>query len=471
MGHEHQQAADAGDAAALGLEHESRACRVVDNVDDALERIEPLERAGGIGTVGEHAGGRAVDEQCGIGLLRDVVVVNLARATHGHNDGAQISQHHTCRGAGATGGTEHEGLLAGNLYAQLLDQTLKTKVVGVVAAQAAVGQARDGVDVTQAAGYIAHAGEIIRRGGLVAFPTETVYGLGANALDADAVRSVYEAKGRPSDNPMIVHIAEMGQLADVASEIPAVAVPLIQAYWPGPITFIMKKAEGVPMVTTGGFRMPLSEAARDLIRAAERPIAAPSANRSGRPSPTRYEDVLEDMDGRIDAVLLGEDCEVGIESTVLDLTGEVPMILRPGYITKEMLEFTLGSEVKYDPALFVDPMHRSEGEEFHPKAPGMKYRHYAPKAEVKIIEGDDDAAVEREIEEQLRLCKYARQKAVALNYGRDSKAAAKDFFARLRELDREDVDVILVRALPEEELGFSVMNRMLKSAGYDVIHV
>lgn len=323
---------------------------------------------------------------------------------------------------------------------------------------------------------IAHAGEIIRRGGLVAFPTETVYGLGANALDADAVRSVYEAKGRPSDNPMIVHIAEMGQLADVASEIPEVAVPLIQAYWPGPITFIMKKAEGVPMVTTGGLdtvgiRMPLSEAARDLIRAAERPIAAPSANRSGRPSPTRYEDVLEDMDGRIDAVLLGEDCEVGIESTVLDLTGEVPMILRPGYITKEMLEFTLGSEVKYDPALFVDPMHRSEGEEFHPKAPGMKYRHYAPKAEVKIIEGDDDAAVEREIEEQLRLCKYARQKAVALNYGRDSKAAAKDFFARLRELDREDVDVILVRALPEEELGFSVMNRMLKSAGYDVIHV
>lgn len=279
---------------------------------------------------------------------------------------------------------------------------------------------------------IAHAGEIIRRGGLVAFPTETVYGLGANALDADAVRSVYEAKGRPSDNPMIVHIAEMGQLADVASEIPAVAVPLIQAYWPGPITFIMKKAEGVPMVITGGLdtvgiRMPLSEAARDLIRAAERPIAAPSANRSGRPSPTRYEDVLEDMDSRIDAVLLGEDCEVGIESTVLDLTGEVPMILRPGYITKEMLEFTLGSEVKYDPALFVDPMHRSEGEEFHPKAPGMKYRHYAPKAEVKIIEGDDDAAVEREIEEQLRLCKYARQKAVALNYGRDSKAAAKDF--------------------------------------------
>ncbi len=318
-----------------------------------------------------------------------------------------------------------------------------------------------------------HAGAIIRRGGLVAFPTETVYGLGANALDPDAVTSVYLAKGRPSDNPMIVHIASMNQLAEVAAEIPAAAVPLIQAYWPGPITFILKRTENVPLVTTGGLetvgiRMPLSETARQLILAAGCPIAAPSANRSGRPSPTKASDVLEDMDGRIDAVLLGEDCEVGIESTVLDLTGDVPTILRPGYITKEMLEFTLGSEVDYDPALFQDPTKTEDGD-FKPKSPGMKYKHYAPKAEVRILEGDDDAVAEA-IEEIYRRSRYDRKKVEVLDYGRDSKAAAKDFFARLRELDRENVDVILVRALPDQELGFSVMNRMLKSAGYDVIH-
>ncbi len=322
---------------------------------------------------------------------------------------------------------------------------------------------------------IMRAGDIIRGGGLVAFPTETVYGLGANALDEEAVKSVYRAKGRPSDNPMIVHIAEAKQLPEVASEIPAVAVLLMQAYWPGPITFILKKADAVPMTTTGGLdtvgiRMPQTEAARKLILASGRPIAAPSANRSGRPSPTRASDVLEDMDGRIDAVLMGEDCAVGIESTVLDVTGEVPTILRPGYITKEMLEFTLKREVAYDPALFVDPT-KTDADDFHPKAPGMKYKHYAPKAEVRIIEGEDEDAVRNAIQRLLQNLEAEGKRAAVLDYGRDSKAAAKDFFARLRELDRENTDVILVRALPEGELGFSVMNRMLKSAGYDIIHV
>ncbi len=322
---------------------------------------------------------------------------------------------------------------------------------------------------------ILHAGDIIRGGGLVAFPTETVYGLGANALDEEAVKSVYLAKGRPSDNPMIVHIAEAKQLPEVASEIPAVAILLMQTYWPGPITFILRKADAVPMATTGGLdtvgiRMPQTEAARKLILASGRPIAAPSANRSGRPSPTRASDVLEDMDGRIDAVLMGEDCAVGIESTVLDVTGEVPTILRPGYITKEMLEFTLKREVAYDPALFVDPT-KADADDFHPKAPGMKYKHYAPKAEVRIIEGEDEAAVRSAIQRVLQNLEAEGKRVTVLDYGRDSKAAAKDFFARLRELDRENTDVILVRALPEGELGFSVMNRMLKSAGYDIIHV
>ncbi len=322
---------------------------------------------------------------------------------------------------------------------------------------------------------ILHAGDIIRGGGLVAFPTETVYGLGANALDEEAVKSVYLAKGRPSDNPMIVHIAEAKQLPEVASEIPAVAILLMQTYWPGPITFILRKADAVPMTTTGGLdtvgiRMPQTEAARKLILASGRPIAAPSANRSGRPSPTRASDVLEDMDGRIDAVLMGEDCAVGIESTVLDVTGEVPTILRPGYITKEMLEFTLKREVAYDPALFVDPT-KADADDFHPKAPGMKYKHYAPKAEVRIIEGEDEVAVRSAIQRVLQNLEAEGKRVAVLDYGRDSKAAAKDFFARLRELDRENTDVILVRALPEGELGFSVMNRMLKSAGYDIIHV
>ena len=322
---------------------------------------------------------------------------------------------------------------------------------------------------------ILHAGDIIRGGGLVAFPTETVYGLGANALDAEAVKSVYRAKGRPSDNPMIVHIAEAKQLPEVASEIPQVAVLLMQTYWPGPITFILKKSEAVPMTTTGGLdtvgiRMPQTEAARKLILASGQPIAAPSANRSGRPSPTKATDVLEDMDGRIDAVLMGEDCAVGIESTVLDVTGEVPTILRPGYITKEMLEFTLKREVAYDPALFIDPT-KAGADDFHPKAPGMKYKHYAPKAEVRLVEGEDDEVVHEVMQGLLRDLGSDGKKAAILDYGRDSQAAAKDFFSRLRELDRENTDVILVRALPEGELGFSVMNRMLKSAGYDIIHV
>lgn len=181
---------------------------------------------------------------------------------------------------------------------------------------------------------IERAGEIIRNGGLVAFPTETVYGLGADALNARAVKSVYEAKGRPSDNPMIVHISDIGQLDGLVCDVPDVARVLMAKFWPGPITFVLKRRDIIPLTTTGGLdtvgiRMPSNETARRLITAAERPIAAPSANLSGKPSPTTADDVLEDMDGRIDAVLLGEECTVGIESTVVDMTGGMPVILRP----------------------------------------------------------------------------------------------------------------------------------------------
>ncbi len=326
------------------------------------------------------------------------------------------------------------------------------------------------LEVTQE--NIRHAGEILRAGGLVAFPTETVYGLGANALDEAAVRAVYEAKGRPSDNPMIVHIAETGQLADLIRELPVAAIRLIQAFWPGPITFIFHKTDLVPETTTGGLqtvaiRMPSNPTARELILAAGVPVAAPSANLSGKPSPTTAQDVLEDMDGRIDAVLLGEDCQVGIESTVLDLTGECPTILRPGYITKEQLEEVLGTEVRYDEALFRRP---DESEIFAPKSPGMKYKHYAPNAEVRLIAGEPEA-VRARIRELRKVAEAAGKTVAILDYGKDPQEAARDFFARLRELDREGVGLVLVRALEEEELGFSVMNRMLRSAGYDIEHV
>lgn len=336
------------------------------------------------------------------------------------------------------------------------------------------------------------AGEIIRAGGLVSFPTETVYGLGADALNEEAVASIYEAKGRPSDNPLIVHISsvesveEIAHLDDYDDEIvskdvigntdklekidkinqPAISkgkkLELMKKFWPGPITFILKKKSIVPDITSGGLatvgvRLPSSKVARDFITAAKRPIAAPSANISGRPSPTRWQDVIEDMDGRIDAILKGNDCEVGIESTVLDLTGDIATIVRPGYITPKMIEEV--TPVKYDKSLNINPSQS----DFKPIAPGMKYKHYAPKARVRIVKSQDLA---------IRLASEAKnqgKKIQILDYQNNSERAARDFFARLRQMDRQEVEIIYVVALDDEELGYSVMNRMLKSAGYDVV--
>lgn len=321
------------------------------------------------------------------------------------------------------------------------------------------------------------AGGIIRAGGLVAFPTETVYGLGADALDAEAVASVYEAKGRPSDNPMIVHIADATDLYALIkggrSGISAEASKLITNLWPGPLTMVFPKAPRVPSVTTGGLdtvavRMPSNPVARKLIKEAGRPIAAPSANLSGKPSPTSADDVLEDMDGRIRAVIMGEECEVGIESTVLDLTGDFPQILRPGFITREKLSEVLGKKVYYDPSLLKTPEEGEPAEDFKPKSPGMKYKHYSPEARVRIIEGSDADFYARAKEIGLE-AKQRGEKVAILDYGRDAGKAAKKLFADLRELDRQGCDLVLIRALPSIGFGFSVMNRMLRSAGYDVI--
>jgi len=331
---------------------------------------------------------------------------------------------------------------------------------------------------------IEKAAAIIRRGGLVAFPTETVYGLGADAMNAEAVGRIYEAKGRPSDNPMIVHISRASDIGQLTPMLSAGIVEIIDNFWPGPLTIVLKKKPSVPDRTTGGLdtvavRLPDNQIARDLISAACCPIAAPSANLSGGPSPTRAKDVIEDMMGRVDAIIEGEDCRVGIESTVLDLSGEEPTILRPGIITAEAIEAALGREVKYDKSLTeaaqhvqLDPAQGVSESDFRPKSPGMKYKHYAPKAEMLVIEGERER-VKAEIERLKSLNeKIGNEVGVILFEEKAFLEAAHDFFARLRDLDKEGVDMILAGALSDSDgVGFAVMNRMLKSAGYHIVKV
>lgn len=332
----------------------------------------------------------------------------------------------------------------------------------------------------------AEAAEVIRRGGLVAFPTETVYGLGGNALDAGAAAKIYAAKGRPSDNPLIAHISQEEQLFELAAYIPESAKLLMKAYWPGPLTMIFKKKPIVPDETTGGLdtvavRMPDHPVARRLIEEAGVPIAAPSANTSGRPSPTSARHTAQDMDGRIDMILDGGLCRIGIESTILDLTEEVPVILRPGYITYEMLTELLG-EVRIDQAL--DP---EKWKDFHPKAPGQKYRHYAPKAELTLVEGESADVVKKicELTEQA-LAQGKQAGIICTNETRDHyqkglvkcigsrevlESVAHNLYEILREFDETGVDVIYSEAFSSDALGYAVMNRLVKAAGHKEIRV
>lgn len=334
-------------------------------------------------------------------------------------------------------------------------------------------------DILKAAG-------IIRNGGLVAFPTETVYGLGANALDAEATAKIYAAKGRPSDNPMIVHIARASDIGQLTTMLSPTIVTLIDVFWPGPLTLIVKKRPEVPDVTTGGLdtvavRMPDNQTALDLIALSGCPIAAPSANLSGKPSPTKVQHVIDDLSGRIDAILEGEDCRIGIESTVLDVTEDIPTILRPGILTAEDISAAIGKPVKYDETLYARPdfatshddsLDAGFSEDFHPKSPGMKYKHYAPKAQMIVIEGLRDN-VKSEIE-RLRVLneRIGNKVGVILFEEKAFIEAAHDFFAELREMDKEDVDLILAGALSDNDgVGFAVMNRMLKSAAYNIVKV
>lgn len=319
---------------------------------------------------------------------------------------------------------------------------------------------------------IKEAADILSKGGLVAFPTETVYGLGADALNEEAVGKVYAAKGRPSDNPMIVHIASKDDILKLSTKLSTDMKKLMDNFWPGPMTMIVERKEIIPNVTTGGLdtvgiRMPSDETARKLIELSGCPIAAPSANLSGKPSPTTAQHVIDDLEGRVDGIICGKDCEVGIESTVIDMTGEIPMILRPGIITKADIESVLGKEILLDPTLNKRP-DKFNNEEFKPKAPGMKYKHYAPKAEMIIFEGERDN-VKTAIEEERRKRESRGEKVCVIDFDDSAQEdAAKEYFARLREADRIGCDVILGSALTEEGVGFSVMNRMLKSAGYNI---
>lgn len=328
------------------------------------------------------------------------------------------------------------------------------------------------------------AGEIIKRGGLVAFPTETVYGLGGDALNEDSSGKIYHAKGRPSDNPLIVHICRMEDLAPIVKEIPETAKKLAEVFWPGPLTMIMNKSGKVPYATTGGLdtvavRMPRHKVALSFIQAAGGYVAAPSANLSGKPSPTLAKYVAEDMDGRIEMIIDGGEIGIGLESTIVDLTEEEPVILRPGYITKEMLEDVLG-KVGMDRTILDD----STGQA--PKAPGMKYKHYAPKGELTIINGQQ----ERVIAEINKKAKEMRQKGEKVGiigtddtvglYEADSvksagsradeETIAHALYRILREFDDEEVTVIYSEAFDETAhsggIGQAIMNRLLKAAGH-----
>ena len=330
------------------------------------------------------------------------------------------------------------------------------------------------------------AGKLIAEGELVAFPTETVYGLGGDALDPDASRKIYAAKGRPSDNPLIVHIAEFDDMKRVAREVPEQARKLADAFWPGPLTMIVWKSDAVPEATTGGMqtvavRMPNHPVALELIRRSGCLIAAPSANTSGRPSPTEAQHVAEDLSGKIAMILDGGPVGIGIESTIIDLTEEKPMILRPGYITPEMLSEVLQEEVVIDPGIIAADDTRK------PKAPGMKYKHHAPKAEMIIVDGAQDAVIAKINE--LTAAKRAEGKKVAviatdetkerydaqviLSMGRrsDEDAIAQHLYKILRECDELEVGEIYSECFQTPRIGQAIMNRLLKAAGHTVIHV
>ena len=325
---------------------------------------------------------------------------------------------------------------------------------------------------------IEKAAEIIKKGGVVGLPTETVYGLGANAFDSSAVEKIFEAKGRPKDNPMIVHVSSIDEVYPLVKKFPEEAKKLAEKYWPGPLTIIMPKSDKVPARTSGNLdtvavRMPSHPVMRKVIEKSGCPIAAPSANLSGSPSPTNAKYVFEDMDGRIELILDGGECEVGLESTVITLATEKPRLLRPGGITPEQLEEVLGE-------IIIDKAVKSKLEEnAKASSPGMKYKHYAPKIKVVIIKADKEKYAEyvsSHIENAAALCfeDDAQNMSVpTVTYGRsdDSSSQAKRLFDALRELDETGAEIAFAHCPSDEGVGLAVYNRLLRSAGFEVIEL
>ncbi len=329
------------------------------------------------------------------------------------------------------------------------------------------------------------AGAVLKAGGLVAFPTETVYGLGGDGLNRESSKKIYAAKGRPSDNPLIVHICKFEDIFEIAQAVPETARKLADAFWPGPLTMILPKSARVPAETTGGLdtvavRFPSHPVARKLIEYGGGYVAAPSANLSGKPSPTEAVYVVEDMDGRVDMIIDGGAVGIGLESTIVDLTAGRPQILRPGFVTEEMLSAVLG-EVETDVTIMKPDSGRA------PRAPGMKYRHYAPQGELVLVEGEP-GRVAAYINEQTAADKARGFKtgviAVSETAGRyradavkclgsrsDEESIARGLFTALRQFDDEKIDKIYSESFPDRGLGQAIMNRLLKAAGHRVVRL
>ena len=339
----------------------------------------------------------------------------------------------------------------------------------------------DNIDMS----VIEEAGRIIKSGGLVAFPTETVYGLGGDALNPGSSKKIYEAKGRPSDNPLIVHIAEFDDIYNIAASVPDVAKELAGRYWPGPLTMIFEKLPAVPKETTGGLdtvavRFPSHPVAKKFIRAAGGYVAAPSANVSGRPSPTNGSHVKEDMDGRIDMIIDSGPCDIGLESTIIDLTCEIPMMLRPGFVTPAMLEEVTG-HIELDRAVFGT----TETNEA-PRAPGMKYRHYAPKGSITIVSGNREdviAFIRKKTDEGtgkrtgVITCTGDKECYPGVDFIgdigslSDENEIASRLYDILRRCDEENIESIYSEEFNTPGLGLAIMNRLIKAAGHNIIKV
>ena len=337
--------------------------------------------------------------------------------------------------------------------------------------------------------YIREASEILKSGGLVAFPTETVYGLGGDATDKEASRKIYAAKGRPSDNPLIVHIAKFSQLEDITENLPKTAKLLADAFWPGPLTMVCNKNQVIPYETTGGLdtvavRMPNNPVALALIEESGCMIAAPSANTSGRPSPTKASHVYEDLSGKIEAILDGGAVDIGLESTIVDLTEDVVTILRPGFINMAMLREVVG-EVRMDPGIVYNVKGSTSGAK--PKAPGMRYKHYAPKGDLTIISGEEDTVVgkiNQLTREALKegkkvgiiatsetVDRYPEGEVLVIGNRSDESSIAHNLYDILRRFDELSVDLIYSESFATPKMGQAIMNRLLKAAGQKTIEV